>query len=137
MRTGFIAATFAAIASAQQIGHQKSEFHPPLNLQVCSKDSGCNIAQKSVTMDANWRWTHNVGGYTNCYEGTQWNSQYCNGDGYECASNCAIDGVDYNDMRNTYGVTSDGTDLRLNFVTQGQYSKNIGSRMYMLDGDNY
>jgi len=41
-------------------------------------------------------------------------------------------------MRNTYGVTSDGTTLKLGFVTQGQYSKNVGSRMYMLnDNDSY
>jgi cellulose 1,4-beta-cellobiosidase len=36
-------------------------------------------------------------------------------------------------MANTYGVSSTGSHLRLNFVTQGQYAKNVGSRMYMLD----
>lgn len=95
------------------------------------------MAQKSATMDANWRWTHKVGTYTNCYTGTEWDRSVCS-DGYECASQCAVDGVDYNDMRNTYGVTSDGDGLRLGFVTQGQYSKNVGSRLYMMDdADNY
>jgi cellulose 1,4-beta-cellobiosidase len=83
-------------------------------------------------MDANWRWTHGTGGYTNCYTGTSWDSSFCP-DPVTCARNCAIDGVDTNDMANTYGVSSTGSHLRLNFVTQGQYAKNVGSRMYMLD----
>lgn len=88
-------------------------------------------------MDENWRWTHNNGGYQNCYTGTEWASQYCP-DPVSCAKNCSIDGVDTNDMINTYGVSSTGEDLRLNFVTQGQYSKNVGSRMYMMqDDENY
>merc|ERR1719361_2706122 len=90
-----------------------------------------------MTVDANWRWTHNVGGYTNCYTGTTWDTSFCP-DPKTCAKNCAIDGVDTNDMKNTYGVTSDGDKLRLNFVTQGQYSKNVGSRLYMMaDEENY
>ena len=36
-------------------------------------------------------------------------------------------------MRGTYGVESDGNSLKLGFVTQGAYSKNVGSRLYMLD----
>jgi len=133
----FIATALAAYATAQQIGHQKSEYHPNLNLHICSNDGGCQLTQKAVTMDANWRWTHKVNTYTNCYTGTEWDREFCSDDGFECASKCAIDGVDTTDMRNTYGVTSDGDNLRLNFVTQAQYSKNVGSRMYMLDGDNY
>lgn len=42
-------------------------------------------------------------------------------------------------MRNTYGVDSInyGEGLRLGFVTQGQYSKNVGSRMYMMRDDEH
>lgn len=41
-------------------------------------------------------------------------------------------------MKGTYGVTSDGDGLRLGFVTQTQYGKNVGSRFYMMDDeDNY
>jgi len=88
-------------------------------------------------MDSNWRWTHGINGYQNCYEGTEWDKSFCP-DGETCAKNCAIDGVDYNDMRGTYGVTEQDNGLRLNFVTQGQYSKNVGSRLYMLgDEENY
>ena len=130
-------AALLGLVSAQQVGHQKTETHPPLQLSTCTKAGGCQVTQKSVTMDANWRWTHNTGGYTNCYTGTQWDTSFCP-DPVSCAKNCAIDGVDSNDMANTYGVTSDGKGLRLNFVTQGQYAKNVGSRMYMLaDENNY
>jgi len=133
----FIAAALASFAAAQQVGHQKSEFHPPLNLHICTNGGGCDLAQKSVTLDANWRWTHKVNDYANCYTGTEWDRSVCS-DGFECASKCAIDGVDTNDMRNTYGITSDGDGLRLNFVTQGQYAKNVGSRMYMMNtSDKY
>jgi cellulose 1,4-beta-cellobiosidase len=79
-------------------------------------------------MDANWRWTHNTGGYTNCYEGTSWARNFCP-DPQTCAKNCAIDGVNTSDMINTYGISSTGTSLRLNFKTGG----NIGSRTYMMD----
>jgi len=47
--------------------------------------------------------------------------------------NCALDGVPTGDWRNTYGATSTGDALKLGFVTQGQYAKNIGSRTYMMD----
>ena len=47
--------------------------------------------------------------------------------------------MDAADWRDTYGVKSDGKGLTLSFVTQGPYSTNIGSRMYLLapGGDEY
>ena len=50
-----------------------------------------------------------------------------------------VEGVDAADWRDTYGVKSDGKGLTLGFVTQGPYSTNIGSRMYLLapGGDEY
>lgn len=84
-------------------------------------------------MDANWRWIDNNG--TNCYTGNEWNSSFCP-DPDTCAQNCALEGVPMEDWTNTYGVMSTGDQLRLNFVTQGQYSKNVGSRVYMLNGDD-
>jgi cellulose 1,4-beta-cellobiosidase len=33
-------------------------------------------------------------------------------------------------------VLTDGNTLTLRFVTQGPYSKNIGSRMYLMDDDD-
>ncbi len=91
-----------------------------------------------MTLDANWRWVHKVGTYTNCYTGNSWDPSICP-DAKTCTKNCALDGVPQSDWTNTYGVTSDGSNLNLKFVTQGQYSKNVGSRTYMTtsEGDKY
>merc|ERR1712151_1162420 len=51
-----------------------------------------------------------------------------------CWQNCEIEGAD-EEYEGTYGVRSDGKALNLTFVTQGPYSKNVGSRVYMLDTD--
>ncbi|XTI94630.1 glycoside hydrolase, partial [Cenococcum geophilum] len=50
-----------------------------------------------------------------------------------CATNCALDGADYT---GTYGVIASGNALTLKFVTQGSYSKNIGSRLYLMASDS-
>ncbi|TFK96197.1 glycoside hydrolase, partial [Pterulicium gracile] len=47
-----------------------------------------------------------------------------------CATNCAVDGADYS---GTYGITTSGNALTLKFVTNGPYSKNIGSRVYLME----
>lgn len=86
-----------------------------------------------VTLDANWRWTHRINDFTNCYTGNEWDTSICP-DGATCAKNCALDGADY---AGTYGVTSSGTALTLKFVTESQ-QKNIGSRLYLMaDDSNY
>lgn len=36
----------------------------------------------------------------------------------------------------TYGITTSGNALTLKFVIKGQYSTNIGSRVYLLQDDN-
>jgi len=86
-------------------------------------------------MDANWRWLHKNGTYTNCYTGASWDKDFCPDD-KTCAANCALEGVDSNDWTNTYGVTSTGDSLKLGFVTQGQYAKNVGSRTYMMNSSS-
>jgi len=120
-----------ALTDAQQIGTNTAETHPLLQIAQCSKAGGCTTQQNSVTIDANWRWTHEVGGTKNCYTGNSWDATLCP-DPNTCAKNCAIDGADY---EGTYGITASGDELTLNFVTQGPYSNNIGSRTYLLDQD--
>ena len=44
-----------------------------------------------------------------------------------------LDGIDTVDWTGTYGVSSTGKEISLQFVTNGPYSTNIGSRMYLLD----
>jgi len=120
---------------AQQSATQQSETHPSLTLETCSSD-GCSSATKSVVIDANWRWVDKDG--TNCYEGQDWDSSICpatDEGAVECAENCAIEGATYEE---TYGISTDGDELTLGFVTKGSYGDNVGSRTYMMaDDDTY
>jgi len=112
--------------SAQSIGTQQSETHPPLSWQSCTK-SGCTTTSGSVVLDSNWRWSHSLTGTDNCYTGNEWDKTLCP-DPVACAQKCAIDGADYS---GTYGITTSGNSLSIKFVTHGQYSTNIGSRVYL------
>jgi cellulose 1,4-beta-cellobiosidase len=111
---------------AQQAGTNTAETHPALEVSVCTA-SGCTTSAQSIVIDANWRWVHDVTGYTNCYTGNTWNATICP-DGVTCAANCALDGADYS---STYGITTTGNALKLDFVTKSTQS-NIGSRTYLM-----
>lgn len=125
--------SLAAMALGQQIGTNQAENHPRLTWQTCSGAGSCSTnSNGAVVLDANWRWTHNVGGFTNCYTGNLWDNTLCP-DGETCAANCAIDGADY---AGTYGITSSGNALTLKFVTFAQ-QKNVGSRVYLMADDSH
>jgi len=132
LRTVFVANAVSGVFG-QNVGTQKTENHPKLTVQECTKSGGCITQQRAVVIDANWRWTHTTEGATNCYTGNQWSSQYCP-DADTCTKNCAIEGAD-EEYTNTYGVFANGAELTLNFVTQGPYSTNIGSRVYLLEDE--
>ncbi|KXT09663.1 hypothetical protein AC579_3016 [Pseudocercospora musae] len=116
---------FAAGVSAQQAGTNTAETHPSLPISECTV-TGCSTLDTSITLDANWRWTHTVEGSTNCYTGNEWDTSICTSPTV-CAQSCAVDGADY---ASTYGITTpeDGS-LSLTFVT----GANVGSRNYLLD----
>ena len=57
-----------AAANAQQVGTQTTETHPSLTWKKCTSNS-CTEQSGEVTIDHNWRWVHDVDGYTNCYTG--------------------------------------------------------------------
>lgn len=83
-------------------------------------------------IDANWRWSDVDG--TNCYKGTLWNATLCP-DPETCASACSLEGADY---AATYGVTTSGGAVRLNFSTYDSRANttSIGSRLYVLGDDS-
>lgn len=110
-------------ARAQQAGTLTAETHPPLTVSQCTA-SGCTTSTQSIVLDSNWRWLHDVSGYTNCYTGNTWNATLCP-DGSTCAANCALDGADYS---STYGITTSSDSLTLGFVT----GTNVGSRTYLM-----
>merc|ERR1711985_200221 len=96
--------------------------------------SGCQSQSGHVTIDANWRWTHTTSGTQNCYTGAEWDATLCP-DAATCTSNCVIEGAD-SEYTSTYGVQGSGNSLSLGFVTQGPYSRNVGSRTYLMDSDD-
>jgi len=117
---------------AQQAGTLQPEVHPPLWLQECSA-SGCDWEEGSVVMDANWRWTNSGG--QNCYtDDNTWDPTFC-AEGAECARTCSVEGADY---KETYGITTTESLARVNlgFVTEGEYSTNFGSRLYVMDSED-
>ncbi|XP_014558768.1 glycoside hydrolase family 7 protein [Bipolaris victoriae FI3] len=123
-------------ASGWVIGTQQTETHPKITWQRCTGTGGtsCSNVNGEIVIDANWRWLHSTGGYTNCYSGNEWNKTACP-DNAACTKNCAIEGSDY---RGTYGISTSGNSLSLKFITKGQYSTNIGSRTYLMkDTNNY
>ncbi|KAI0485113.1 1,4-beta-D-glucan cellobiohydrolase-like protein [Xylariaceae sp. FL0804] len=120
-----------AAARAQQACTLTTETHPTLSWQTCSAGGSCSTVSGSVTVDANWRWTHDVDSSTNCYTGNEWDTSLCP-DAETCAENCCLDGADYS---STYGVTTSSDALTLKFVTDGAYSTNIGSRLFLMQDE--
>lgn len=113
-------------ARAQQAGTLTTETHPSLTVSQCTA-SGCTNSSQSIVIDANWRWVHTTSGSTNCYTGNEWDTSICTDD-VTCAASCALDGADYSD---TYGITTSGSSLKLDFVTTST-DTNIGSRNYLM-----
>jgi cellulose 1,4-beta-cellobiosidase len=128
-----IAAATAIIAAvrAQKACTLTTETHPSLSWSTCTSSGSCTTNSGSVTIDANWRWTHSINNSTNCYTGNEWDASLCP-DAETCAANCCVDGADY---AATYGATTSGNALSLKFVTDGAYSTNIGSRLYLMASD--
>ena len=123
-------ALLGTMTLCQNAGNQKQEFHIPFPWQECTK-SGCQKQEGSVTLDANWRWTHSISGYDNCFTGTEWSRQYCP-DAQTCTRNCAIDGVPSADWSNPYGTQQIDQGIKMQLVTHGQYGDNVGARVYLL-----
>ncbi|KAH6707563.1 putative 1,4-beta-D-glucan cellobiohydrolase B [Leptodontidium sp. 2 PMI_412] len=127
-----LASLLLSVASGQGIGTLTAEVHPPLTWQTCTAPGSCTTIAGKVVLDSNWRWLHSSTG-TNCYTGNTWNPTFCPNN-TACAQNCQLDGADYS---GTYGATTSGNALRLNFVTNGA-NRNVGSRMFLMaDDSNY
>ncbi|KAI0483411.1 glycoside hydrolase [Xylaria cf. heliscus] len=133
--TAYSAVLFTATcAKAQSIGTWQPETHPKLTWKKCSSSgaSACEAVQGELTMDANWRWAHDKaeGSWYNCIQYAEWNQTLCS-DGRTCAENCAVDGVRYEEA---YGVTTNGDVLTMKYITYYEFSSNIGSRLFLMNG---
>ncbi|KAK2728016.1 hypothetical protein QYM36_008482 [Artemia franciscana] len=120
------------LCASQNTGTLNVETPLPMNMQICSAPGSCQNEAGGIVLDANWRWTHKIDDYVNCYTGNIWDSALCP-DPDSCTANCAIEGVAQSEWGGTYGIGSTGNELSIKLVTQGQYSKNVGARTYLLD----
>lgn len=131
--SALVAFALAAVSYGQQVGTNTAETHPTLTWEQCTGPNECTTVQGSVTLDANWRWLHEVNSDTNCYTGNEWDTSVCDSP-TTCATDCALDGADY---EGTYGVSTSGSTLRLDFITAGSDGlTNVGSRLYLLENDS-
>ncbi|TLS25417.1 hypothetical protein PpBr36_07302 [Pyricularia pennisetigena] len=124
-------AALVGVVRGQAACSLTAETHPSLTWQKCSSGGSCSNVAGSVTIDANWRWTHTTSGYTNCYTGNKWDTSICSTND-DCASKCCVDGANY---QQTYGASTSGNALTLQYVTQSS-GKNVGSRLYLLESEN-
>ncbi|TRY69219.1 hypothetical protein TCAL_13113, partial [Tigriopus californicus] len=119
---------------AQHAGTNTPESAPQISIEKCSSGGSCQQESSLITLDSNWRWTHHVDDYVNCYTGNEWDQQFCP-DVATCTAQCALDGVDQATWSGTYGIQVSGSELSLKFVTNGPFSKNVGSRVYLLESE--
>jgi len=132
-----VAALLASLwpSAAQQAGQQRTEGNPTVPLKECTNAGGCTSRPAKLVLDANWRWIHSADGYTNCYTGNSWNRGLCP-DPKTCAQTCALEAVTENEYLNTYGVSPVPNGVRLKFMTQHAYGTNVGSRLYVMNGED-
>eukprot|EP01133_Synstelium_polycarpum_P011933 gene11933-13903_t len=97
--------------------------------QECGEGGKCTNKNGEVVIDANWRWVHTEAGQ-NCITGNTWDPKACPDD-KTCATDCFLDGAQY---KSTYGVSTDGDSIKIDFVTQSQ-GKNIGSRLFLMENE--
>jgi cellulose 1,4-beta-cellobiosidase len=128
----FLSSSLFLAARAQQVGTLTTETHPSLTWQKCTAANSCTTVEGSVVIDANWRWVHSVNDSTNCYTGNTWDATLCPDD-ETCAVNCAVDGADYS---STYGVTTSGSELKIDYVTANANGQNVGARLYLLEDES-
>lgn len=121
-------------ALAQQADSADKEQHVAMPIQVCTNGGGCDTEQARLTLDAEWRFIHDVNSQGSCGGPGAWNATLCP-DGATCAKNCVLDGVTEKVYNDNYGIIKTSKGVRLNYMT----GSNVGSRVYLMDGatDNY
>jgi len=129
-----LAGVLAAAVRGQQVGTVSPEVHPPFSAQQCTKSGGCKDVPGELVLDAQWRWLHEKGGYTNCLSDAGWNATSCP-DAATCATHCELEGLDVKDYSEKVGVDLIPGGVKLSYISpKGAKS----SRLYLLEGkDQY
>jgi cellulose 1,4-beta-cellobiosidase len=116
---------------AQQAPENTQEEMPSLNFQTCDASS-CDDQNGKSVLDANWRWLHQPNGFTNCFDGGEWQVS-----SQQEADACVLEGVDSAGYTDTYGIATSGVvELSLDYVTHGEFGSNYGSRNYLMKNEN-
>lgn len=119
------------VPSSQPGARDKSP--PKLTTYDCDEND-CKATERSVVLDANWRWLRkHKGGSTqwdNCYDASGW---HCT-DQQDCDTKCVLEGIDEENSfySTTYGITSDKDTLTLQY----KVGTNVGSRNYLMNADH-
>jgi cellulose 1,4-beta-cellobiosidase len=121
--------SLVSAAAAQQAGSVTPESHPPITVKRCSKAGGCVEETTALVLDSQWRWLHDMNGYTNCMsdETGAWDSALCP-DPATCTQGCGVEGLALKDYEETYGIAAVDGGVKLKYVP--------GSRVYLLDGSS-
>jgi cellulose 1,4-beta-cellobiosidase len=129
--------------AAQQAGDINSNDLVPFDIGECSADGTCKSNKKTaLSLDSNWRWTHQVGSSENCYTQNKWETkegeEVCaDGQTKTCAKKCAVGNWPKEQWEAPYGVNQTKTGVKLGYVTQGPYSINVGTRLFVTEDGEY
>ncbi|KAF3344583.1 Cell wall integrity and stress response component 1 [Verticillium dahliae VDG2] len=120
------------LALAQQIGTLVPEVPPALTWSNCTAES-CTPVTDALTLDANWRWTHETTSAHTCFLDGDWTDVCWNlNSGTACAERCAVEGADY---ASTHGITTAGGSASLRYVTHSAFGRNVENRVFLLAPD--
>ena len=48
-----------------------------------------------------------------------------------------MNGINFEDWDNVYGMSTNGDELSMRYVTESQFYYNLGGRVYLMEGDEY
>ncbi|KAL9948605.1 hypothetical protein ACHAQF_006007 [Verticillium nonalfalfae] len=117
------------LALSQQIGTLVPEVPPALTWSNCTTES-CTPVTDALTLDANWRWTHETTSAHTCFLDGDWTDICYNlNSGTACAERCAIEGAEY---ASTHGITTAGGRASLRYVTHSAFGRNVENRVFLL-----
>lgn len=86
--------------------------------------------------------THEVDGSENCYTSNEWKNKggdvECkDGATKTCAKKCAVGAWPKEQWEAPYGINQTDNGVQLGFVTQGPYSVNVGTRLFITEDGEY
>ncbi|GKT41612.1 exoglucanase 1 [Colletotrichum spaethianum] len=136
MRCLLVPGLLALLVEAQKAGNTIRQVHPNLSWKKCSNGTTaaatCETVNSKVVIDADWRWTHRAGSFLNCYTGNNWDHDYCSSNDV-CTAGCEIEGTDPGSLKETFGITIDGSRLSQQMNTPGPFGTARNSRVFLLE----